>query len=274
MLSIITSIHNQLGMNQLFYEKLCAYTTQPFELIIIDNASTDGSREFFRQQAHVQVVGHEGNYNYPYCQNRGIEVAKYDILCFLNNDLIVSPGWDRHIYQYFGAHPQSEVISVATNDHVESKMAQRKLHRRWKRIKYTTQFLAGNRKHALAWMHHWMYGDWKQFTQERFQQWQYQTLEGYSGSAIIMQRRALAKIGMWDERIQAADFDLFNRVKERALTEGDIQPIQLLLGIYFHHYQRLTMKSDYPPFQNKDQMIRLDEKWGRKTEGLRKDIIG
>ncbi|MEL6132267.1 MAG: glycosyltransferase [Bacteroidota bacterium] len=270
----MTSIHNQLGMNQLYYEKLCTYTRLPFELIIIDNASTDGSREFFQAQPHVHVISHEANYNYPYCQNRGIEAAKYDILCFLNNDLIVSPHWDQRLVEFIKHHPNVEVLSVATNDHIETKEAQRKLHRRWKRIKYLVQYVAGNRKMSLEWMHKLMYRDWEAFTDNRFQHWRFQSIEGYSGSAIMMQRKALEKVGMWDERIQAGDFDLFNRVKKRSLSHGDIKPVQLILGVYFHHYQRLTMKAAYPPFQNKDQMIRLEDKWGNETEDLRRDIKG
>ena len=41
MISIITAVHNQLAMNKLFVESLHKYSTMPFELIIIDNASSD-----------------------------------------------------------------------------------------------------------------------------------------------------------------------------------------------------------------------------------------
>ncbi len=47
MLSIIVAVHNQLGHNQLFLEGVQRYTTGPYEVIIVDNHSTDGSAEFF-----------------------------------------------------------------------------------------------------------------------------------------------------------------------------------------------------------------------------------
>jgi GT2 family glycosyltransferase len=50
MLSIITAVHNLLPMNRLFWEYLQRYTALPFELIIIDNDSTDGSDRFFEAQ--------------------------------------------------------------------------------------------------------------------------------------------------------------------------------------------------------------------------------
>ena len=71
MISIITSIHNQYAMNRLYFEYLEKYTVHPFELIIIDNASTDESPAFFRNKG-VKLITNDGNYSYPHCQNQGI----------------------------------------------------------------------------------------------------------------------------------------------------------------------------------------------------------
>ncbi|NDC43162.1 MAG: glycosyltransferase, partial [Chitinophagia bacterium] len=50
MLSIIVAIHNQLPMNQLFWQYLSANTVGEWELIVVDNGSSDGSAEFFAAQ--------------------------------------------------------------------------------------------------------------------------------------------------------------------------------------------------------------------------------
>jgi glycosyltransferase involved in cell wall biosynthesis len=47
MFSIIVAVHNQLGHNQLFLESIKQYTTPPYEVIVIDNNSSDGSGDFF-----------------------------------------------------------------------------------------------------------------------------------------------------------------------------------------------------------------------------------
>lgn len=46
MISIVTAVHNQIGMNRLFYETLKRNTRNVYELIIIDNNSTDGRANF------------------------------------------------------------------------------------------------------------------------------------------------------------------------------------------------------------------------------------
>ena len=77
----------------------------------------------------------------------------------------------------------------------------------------------------------------------------------------------------WDERIQSADFDLYLRSKKRAVETQDIKPIHLALGVYFHHYSRLTFKSrHYIPFADADNLISLDEKWGPEKDALLHDI--
>ena len=47
MLSVIVAVHNQIGCSMLFLEGIRQYTTGPYEVIVIDNHSTDGSAEFF-----------------------------------------------------------------------------------------------------------------------------------------------------------------------------------------------------------------------------------
>jgi glycosyltransferase involved in cell wall biosynthesis len=58
-LSIITAVHNQLPMNQIYWENLRKNTKNSFELIVIDNASTDASADFF-ESVGVRVIRNLG----------------------------------------------------------------------------------------------------------------------------------------------------------------------------------------------------------------------
>lgn len=259
MLSIIVAVHNQLAMNQLFWEHLSQNTEGEWELIIVDNLSTDGSREFF-QSVGARVIENSGNYSYPYCQNRGIEIAKGDLFAFLNNDIVVPKGWNARLMASM-AHNGLDVLTSCGVERVENKACTKKLKRRWQWTKGLVTLCFGKSKFSLTLMHRWMYPNWPAFYNHRMSVFKYKTIEGFVGNTVMMSRRAIELIGPWDERIQAADFDLFLRTKTRARDHGDIKPVCIALDVFVHHYIRLTLGDGYPPFVDKDRLINLEDKW-------------
>lgn len=272
MISIVTAIYNQLPMNQLFYEKLALYTAQPFELIIIDNGSTDGSKEFFSSLAdNVKVIANDGNYSYPYCQNLGIKEARYDLFAFLNNDIIVAPMWDIKLHDIMLKH-SLDIITPCGLEKMEDRETTKRNKNKWKIIKgLISIFGCSNRNLEL--MHKLMYGDWEQFTGNRYNAFREQVIEGFVGNSVVMTKKTIDTIGPWDERMQGADFDLYMRSKERNIEYGDIKPVHVSLGVFHHHYIRLTMKSNYPIFKDAANLISLEEKWGEeKIELYFRDI--
>jgi GT2 family glycosyltransferase len=110
-----------------------------------------------------------------------------------------------------------------------------------------------------------MYGNWEHFANTRFEKFGLSLKEGFIGNTVMMRRRAIEKVGLWDERIQGADFDLYIRSKKRNIEKGDIKPVHMALGVFIHHYIRLTVKSTRAPFANRDNIISVEEKWGIKT---------
>lgn len=262
MISIITAIHNGLHVNRLFYESLEKYTLSPYELIIIDNNSTDGSREYFIQQG-AKVIQNKENYSYPYCQNQGIDVAKGEWLAFLNNDIVVGKNWDLRLIMTAELNGL-EVITPCGIERLETKSATKKARRRWKRIKTWVSFTRGKSQASLEKMVEKMYGNWEEFSEKRWKEFDNQVTEGFIGNTVLIKRSAIEKIGLWDERIQAADFDLYIRVKKRSMEEGDIKPVHIALGVFNHHFIRLTVGSGPPEFADKEKLIRLEEKYTEK----------
>jgi len=258
MISIITAVYNQLPINRLFVAALERYSKLPYELIIIDNGSTDGSAEFFESKG-AKVIRNAANYSYPHTQNQGIRAAQYDYLAFFNNDIIVAPGWDKGLIEAMEAH-QLDLVCPAAIERAESAAITQTFRRKWKWIKGLTKGL-GVGERALGFRHRLMYGNWERFCDKRRQKFGNRVIEGFSGHSILATRRAISLLGLWDERIQAADFDLYMRSKKRQLEQGDIQPIHVVLGVFHHHFERLTLKARPPAFADKDQLIPLEEKW-------------
>jgi GT2 family glycosyltransferase len=144
MLSIITAIYNLRDMNRLYYESLKKYTFHPFELIIVDNGSTDGSLEYFASKPDVKIIKNDGNYSYPYCQNIGIKHAKYNMYVFMNNDIVVSKHWDKHALEIMKTHNLDVATCVAT-DRIESEETTYRNRKRWKHIRIPLLTLFGAR---------------------------------------------------------------------------------------------------------------------------------
>lgn len=263
MISIISAVHNGLAMNKIFLHYLKKYTHHPYELIIVDNNSTDGSRELFERNNAI-VIENEVNYSYPFCQNQGIKQAKFNILAFLNNDIIVSPDWDKRLID-IAEKNNLEIITPCGIERLENADATKRISRRWKAIKNFVS-VAGINETTLKGMFRLMYGDWKKINEERFKKFEYQIQEGFVGNTVLMKKSAIEKLGLWDERIQAADFDLYIRSKKRNLEIGDIRPVHIARGVFNHHFIRLTVKSKPDEFADKSKMISLEEKWGKELE--------
>jgi len=261
MISLLAAVHNGLPMNKVFWHFLEKYTYHPFELIIIDNNSTDGSKEFFQSKG-ATIIENEGNYSYPYSHNKGIDAARYDFIFFLNNDIIVSPNWDKLLIDIAGHHGL-EVITPVGIEFLENEAITRSFKRQWLRVKNPLSVF-GFSCFNLRLMHRLMYGNWEKFNRKRQAAFGNQVKEGFVGNTVMMTRSAIEKIGKWDERIQGADFDRYIRSKKRSLEAGDIKPVHEALGVSVHHYIRLTVKSARSPFVDKDNIITPEEKWGEE----------
>ncbi len=267
-LSVIVAVHDQRAMNQLFLESLAACTDSDYELVVVDNASTDGSRELFAA-AGARIVANDRNYGYAHCQNQGLAVARGEVLAFLNNDLLLSPHWDARLLEVM-ARRGLDVATPCSAENVEDRAATRRLMRRWKRIKYPLLLAAGPRRWTLRAAHRLMYGDWARFADARWERFGDRVKEGFVGAAVVMTRRAAEVLGPWDPRLQGADFDLFLRTKARSRERGDLRPCHIALGVYVHHYIRLTLRSRPPPFADRARFLALEEKWG--AEVLARDL--
>ena len=96
-LSIVTATHNRLDLTQEYLESLrcsLAEIRDPYELIFVDDASTDGTVAFLEQFGEpCTILVNERNRGYAYSNNKGARLAQGDFLCLLNNDLVLTPGW-------------------------------------------------------------------------------------------------------------------------------------------------------------------------------------
>lgn len=73
------------------------YPRNRVELIVVDNASTDGTARILGQFVDQIRVLTEPKQGRSYARNRGIAAASYDVVAFTDADCIADPEWLRHL---------------------------------------------------------------------------------------------------------------------------------------------------------------------------------
>ena len=65
-----------------------------YEIIVVDNFSTDGSQDWIKKNhPNINLLENDNNYGYAGGCNRGADLALGDYLLFLNNDTTQNPDW-------------------------------------------------------------------------------------------------------------------------------------------------------------------------------------
>jgi hypothetical protein len=65
LMSIVIVSHNQLEYTRLSMDSVRQYTDEPYELIVVDNASTDGTPAHLERLGGVRVIRNEENRGFP-----------------------------------------------------------------------------------------------------------------------------------------------------------------------------------------------------------------
>ncbi len=263
MLSIIVAVHNQLGHNQLFLEGIRKYTTGPYEVIVIDNHSTDGSAEFFESQG-CRVIRNSRNLCYPESMNLGFRHAEGDFLCLINNDLYVGPDWNGMLVEKMDKHGLAAASPLGLEMMPTPSLTGWMQHR-WAAIGQG-RLSSGKDVERLRTMIREMYGDWEAFCSEVRRTFSAELFEGIVGSCVMITRNAYETIGRLDERIQAADWDLYYTLRKREEVQKDLRRCMVVGGVFVHHFIRATMKGKREPFACAHPSMSIDEKWSKAEQ--------
>lgn len=118
--SVIIPVFNGLAYIQQCLTALYAHPIRAsFEVLVIDQASTDGSREYLQetaaQHAQFHLIGNPVNVGFPRAVNQGAACARGSYLMIVNSDVILAPGCIDRLIAALDSDERLAVVSPVTN---------------------------------------------------------------------------------------------------------------------------------------------------------------
>lgn len=159
---------------------LTRQTFEDFEIILVDNGSTDDSREFVRSNfPKVKIIPLQKNFGFAKAINEGVKASSSKYIILLNNDTSVDRNFLKQLIKCADSHP--EVISV------NSKL----LNFYNKKIIDGVGILINEvgQARSLGWQE-----------EDRGQYDSNQYIFGATGGASLFKRKDFIKVGLFDEK--------------------------------------------------------------------------
>jgi len=213
LVSIIILTCNQLDYTRLCVESVLKHTRQPYELIMVDNGSVDGTPGYLQDIPGARIIGNQTNCGFAAGCNQGLAAAQGDYVVFLNNDVVVTEGWLENLLKWPEQYPAVGLVGPRTNYAVglqkEEKVGYRELQ-------------------GLA-----------EFAREYLREHLNQGLEvdRLVGFCLLVKKDVIRKIGGFDARFGAGNFEDDDYCL-RARAAG----FKLIMAgdVYVHHFGSRT----------------------------------
>lgn len=108
---IIMLAWNHLDLTRRAIDSVRECTTVPYQLIVVDNGSEDGTGEWLAQQEDIVVISNDENRGFAPGANQGLAVSKAPYVVLMNNDVEVDMGWLKLLIEGLEENPRVGAIS-------------------------------------------------------------------------------------------------------------------------------------------------------------------
>lgn len=238
---VIVSYNNMEMMKNCILSIHNTTPTSSYELIVTDNASTDGIREWMELQSNITLIKNSQNKGFSYACNQGVKAAKPDNdIFFLNNDTLIPPNaifWLR-----MGLYENEKVGAVgSTSNYVGNGQS-------------LTETYSSVQEY-------WEYGEKHNIPCGN----PYEKKVWLSGFALLIKRRALDEIGLFDLRYGRGFFE-DDDIGIRLRYAG--YHLLLCHNSFIFHYGSQSFNKDIHASQKQmfDNRQIFQKKWGFDIE--------
>lgn len=213
--SIVIPTYNQLYFLKKCIASIVRYSDLPYEIIVVDNGSTDGTVAYLRRMSgHLRYCLLPENRGFAGATNVGLMMAKGTTVMLLNNDTVVTPRWLSNLMTCLLSHEKIGMVGPVTNYIYGPQQ-----------IPVTYRTLRGMQRFAAA------------FNRSDATKWS--EAEMLIGYCILMRREVMLAVGYLDEGFKIGNFedDDYNL---RARLLG--WQLRIAGDTFIHHYGSVSMK--------------------------------
>lgn len=261
--SIIIPTFNALELTKKCVHTIFQNSSYPFEIIFIDNGSSDGTVEYLKAEGERQgrglathssacrnfkIIQNRKNLGFPRACNQGVLAARGEYILLLNSDAAVTPGWLTRMIEIYKKVPNVGIVSPLSprilnlDSMVEKNNAQGDITSELEFIKHLNSNLTYSNTAELD-----------LFAGEIWNRYQHKALDmnTLTGFCMLLSRNIISTIGLFDEKFGIGlyeDNDYCWRVKLKGFK------LVLAIGVYIHHHMSGSFTA------NKIDMRSVEEK--------------
>ncbi|UNL94672.1 glycosyl transferase [Paenibacillus polymyxa] len=241
--SIIILTYNKLDYTKECIESIRNYTDQgTYEIIVVDNASNDGTQEWIQSQDDIFDICNESNLGFPKGCNQGIDVAQGDNIVLLNNDVVVTPGWLDILLNALYSSEDNGAVGPVTNSASNYQTVPVAYQSKNEMLAFATKY---NRPDNTKW-------------EQRLR---------LIGFCMVIKREVVDKVGLLDEMFSPGNYeddDYSCRINQSGYK------LILCKDVFIHHYGSISFgeaNEAYTKLLEKNK-CKFEEKWNFKSEDL------
>ncbi len=240
--SIIILTYNKLDYTKLCIDSIRKYTkTGTYEIIIVDNNSTDDTRLWLKEQKDIKVILNNENLGFPGGCNVGIKAAeKENDILLLNNDTIVSPRWLENLNNCLYSDEHVGAVGAVTNNCANYQAIR-------------TEYQSIDEMIAFA----------DKYNMSDSSKWEQKVrLIGY---CMLIKRAVMDKIGLLDESFFPGNFE-DDDFGYRIQSEG--YKLMLCNDTFIHHFGSTSFKENPEKLNSllKENSKKFINKWSFNSE--------
>ncbi|WP_314590925.1 glycosyltransferase family 2 protein [Paenibacillus terrigena] len=241
MTSIIIPTYNKVDLLRQCIESIMRYTDAPYEIIVIDNGSTDGTREYLHSLGRA-IRRHIDSQNRGFAGavNIGLMMAKGTSIVILNNDILVTTNWLSNLLRCLHSSEQIAIVGPVTN------------------------YISGDQCIEVPYHH---VEDMQTFAKHynRLDPQKWQKTHRLVGFCYLFRRSLLEQTGYFDEGYEVGNFEDDDFVIRVRLQKKDLM---IARDTFIHHYGSQSMRALGEQFQvvNRRNEQFFIQKWGNPYE--------